>query len=82
MRSGQERLRPIPYTVLVRVFELEGFIVARRRGDHIIMTKSGAMRPVVIKQSPRMVAVAHISTNMRTAGLTRERFFELLDRAT
>ncbi|MCY3544052.1 MAG: type II toxin-antitoxin system HicA family toxin [Chloroflexota bacterium] len=64
----------------MRLFELEGFRIVRQRGDHIIMTKPGVNRPVVIKSSPRMVAVTHIRTNMRTAGMSRERYFQLLER--
>jgi hypothetical protein len=44
------------------------------------MTKAGIKRPVVIKASPRLVPVTHIRTNMTTAGMTRERFFEPLEK--
>lgn len=43
------------------------------------MTKSGVKRPVVIKTSPKKVPVTHIRTNMTTAEMSRERYFELLD---
>ena len=61
------------------MFELEGFHVAHRKGDHISMVKPGIVRPLVIKCAPKKVPVAHIRTNMTTAGMSRERFFELLD---
>ena len=44
------------------------------------MTKPGVPRPVVIKTSPRQVPVTHIRTNLTTASMSRERFFELLER--
>ena len=44
-----------------------------------MMTRRGTKRPLVIKASPRMVSTTHIITNMRTAGMTRERYFGLLD---
>ena len=44
-----------------------------------MMTKPGVRRPVVIKTSPGMVPVTHIRTNMRTAGMSRETYFRLLD---
>ncbi len=44
------------------------------------MTKEGIKRPLVIKTSPKLVPVTHIRTNMTTAGMTRERFFELLEK--
>ncbi len=75
------KITPVDYRVLVRIFELDGFQVVRRKGDHIVMTKPGVPRPVVIKTSPRQVPVAHIRTNMTTAGMSRERYFELLEQA-
>ena len=45
------------------------------------MTKAGIKRPLVIKTSPRLVPITHIRTNMTTARMTRERFFELLEKA-
>jgi len=43
------------------------------------MTKLGVKRPVVIKVSPHEVPVTHIRTNLTTAGLSREKYFELLN---
>jgi len=73
------KIAPIPWWKLVRVFELNGFTVVREVGDHVIMTKAGVKRPVVIKKSPKEVPVTHIKTNMATAGMSRERYFELLE---
>ena len=75
----KRKITPIPYRTLVRVFERDGFRVARTRGDHIAMTKPGVRRPLIVKKSPREVPVAHIRTNMTTAGMSREKYFELLD---
>jgi predicted RNA binding protein YcfA (HicA-like mRNA interferase family) len=76
---ASRKITPISYQTLVKVFEAEGFIISRHRGDHLILTKLGVSRPVVIKSSPREVPVTHILTNLRTAGISRERYFELLD---
>ena len=73
------RITPVHYRTLIRVFELDGFTVSRKKGDHIVMTKPGVPRPVVIKTSPRKVPVTHIRTNLTTAGMSRERYFELLE---
>ena len=73
------KIGPIPYQKLVKIFELEGFIIKRQKGDHLILTKPGIKRPLVIKKSPREVPVAHILTNLKTAGMSRERYFEILD---
>jgi predicted RNA binding protein YcfA (HicA-like mRNA interferase family) len=79
---SEKKITPTHYKVLIRVFELDGFSVRGQKGDHIIMTKPGVKRPLVIKSSPRLVPVTHIRTNMTTAGMTREQFFELLEEAT
>lgn len=51
----------------------------RQRGSHIVMVKDGVNRPVVI---PKMndVKVGIIRANMRTAGMTLEKYFELLEK--
>jgi predicted RNA binding protein YcfA (HicA-like mRNA interferase family) len=76
----EKKITPTHYEILIKLFELDGFIIRRRKGDHIIMTKPGVKRPLVIKTSPRLVPVTHIRTNMTTAGISRERFFELLEK--
>ena len=74
------KITPIPYILLIKIFVVDGFSVVRKKGDHIIMTKPGVKRPLVIKSSPKRVPVIHIRTNMRTAGMNRERYFQLLDK--
>ena len=73
------KITPIPYTHLIKIFEADGFSIVRRKGDHIIMSKSQVKCPLVIKSSPKRVPVTHIRTNMRTAGMSRERYFQLLE---
>jgi predicted RNA binding protein YcfA (HicA-like mRNA interferase family) len=53
----ERKITPIHYQDLIRVFERDGFAVKRKKGDHIIMTKEGIKRPIVIKSSPRLVPV-------------------------
>lgn len=77
---ADRKITPLHYQVLIKLFELDGFTVKRTRGDHFIMTKPGINRPLVIKSSPRKVPITHIRTNMATAGMSRERYFELLER--
>lgn len=78
---AEQKITPTHYETLIKIFELDGFVVKRKKGDHIVMTKPEIKRPIVIKTSPRLVPVTHIRTNMTTAGMTRERFFELLEKA-
>jgi len=75
----EKKITPIHYQDLIRVFERAGFTIRGKKGDHIVMTKPGIKRPVVIKSSPSFVPVTHIRTNMTTAGLTREQYFRLLE---
>ena len=72
------KIVPIHYKTLIKIFGLAGFQVSRQRGDHIAMTKAGISRPLIIKTSPHKVAIAHIMTNLRTAGISRDQYFEYL----
>ncbi len=42
------RITPIRYRKLARVLELEGFMLVRQRGDHMVFAKKGIERPVVV----------------------------------
>ena len=77
-----QKIVPIHYSLLIKIFELDGFALSRKKGDHVIMTKAGVKRPLVIKASPKLVPVTHIRTNMTTAGMARQRYFELLKKVT
>ena len=70
-------IRSIDYHDLVRVFEQDGFTFDRQRGDHLIYTKPGAKRPIVIPMY-KEVPVFIVKNLLRTAGMTRERYFSLL----
>jgi predicted RNA binding protein YcfA (HicA-like mRNA interferase family) len=41
-------IRPVDYRRLVKIFEGEGFVFNRQKGDHLIFTKIGLKRPLVI----------------------------------
>jgi len=73
------RLSPVPYQRLVKVFEAEGFVCVRTEGDHLVLTKPGVSRPVVIPKYAA-VPVFIIKNNLRTGGISRDRYFELLER--
>jgi len=42
------KITPVHYKKLVKVFEIEGFRYQRTKGDHLIYTKAGISRPIVI----------------------------------
>lgn len=74
------RIAPIPYQKLVRILEREGFVLARERGDHMVFTKPGIPRPVVVpRYNPLPVFI--IKNALRTAQISRERYFKLLAHA-
>jgi predicted RNA binding protein YcfA (HicA-like mRNA interferase family) len=59
------------------VLQQEGLVLARERGDHMVFTKPGIMRPVVVpRYDPLPVFI--IKNVLRTAHISRERYFELL----
>ena len=58
--------------------EKAGFSIKRTRGSHIIMNKSGVDRPIVIPKYDE-VDVNIIKANLRTAKLSREKYFRLLE---
>jgi predicted RNA binding protein YcfA (HicA-like mRNA interferase family) len=70
-------LRPVDYRTLVQVFERDGFIFDRQRGDHLIYTKPGVNRPLVIPMYKEL-PVFIIKNLLRTAGMSREQYFDLL----
>jgi predicted RNA binding protein YcfA (HicA-like mRNA interferase family) len=77
-KKAKRRLTPVSWKRLRCVFERDGFVFRRQEGDHLIFAKSGHLRPVVIPIYPE-IDVEIIKRNMRTAGMSRERYFELLD---
>lgn len=70
-------IQPVPYQTLVRIFEKDGFSFARQSGDHLIYTKADIKRPLVIP-TYRSVPIFIIRNLIRTSGMRRERYFELL----
>ena len=71
------KLSPVSYKQLQKVFEADGFLHLRTEGDHMVFTKPGIIRPVVIPKYAS-VPVFIIKNNLRTAGISRDRYFELL----
>jgi predicted RNA binding protein YcfA (HicA-like mRNA interferase family) len=62
---------------LRKIFEKAGFECVRIEGDHFVFTKPGVVRPVVIP-AWKEVPVFIIKNNIRTAGISRDEYFELL----
>jgi len=71
------RITPIKWKILECIFQKDGFVFERHEGDHRSYVKNGIPRPVVIPTykeiDPRIIL-----SNMRTARMSRERYFKLL----
>lgn len=73
------RITPIHYRKLVKIFELDGWVKVKQKGSHISFKKPNYVRKVVIPRR-KNVPVYVIESNMATANVDRERYFELLDK--
>jgi predicted RNA binding protein YcfA (HicA-like mRNA interferase family) len=72
------RITPVHWTVLEKVFLAAGFRFARQEGSHRSYSKPGVSRPIVIPTYDE-IPIAIIRTNLRTAGISREEYFRLLE---
>lgn len=71
------RIAPCDWKTLVRIFEADGWEFKRQKGDHRSYVKTGYLRPIIIPTYSD-IGVDIIKNNMRTAGMSRERYLELL----
>jgi len=71
------RITPIDWKTLMKIFEAFGCKCKRKHGSHHILSYPGAKRVVVIPEYDE-VDVEIIKNNMRTVGMTREQYFDLL----
>ena len=71
-------IKPVHWTTLVCIFEKIGYIHVRTKGDHMSFDRPGSSRPVVIPRYDE-IPVFIIQKNMKTAGLSREEYFRLLE---
>ena len=75
------RFTPVDWRTLERVFLAAGFRFARHEGSHRSYVREGVPRPIVIPTYAE-VPVFIIRTNLRTAGLSREAYFRLLEQVS
>ena len=73
------RIVPVPWRDLERVFLAAGFRFVRQEGSHRAYTKPGVPRPIIIPTYDA-VPVSVIRGNLRSAGLSRDEYFALLQR--
>ena len=72
------RITPIHWKKLACIFEKAGFSLDREVGSHLCYTKKGIKRPVIIPKYSE-IDVDIINSNRRTAGMSREEYFEYLN---
>jgi len=71
-------IKPTKYQVQARIFKAAGCKYIRTQGDHLVYHYPGAIRPVVIPKY-KEVPVFVIKNNMKIIGMSRERYFQLLE---
>ena len=74
------RIPPVHWKQLKCIFEKDGFTFAHKKhkkGSHWVGSKPGVARAVVVPEYDEIVWDI-IHSNMRTAGMSRERYLELL----
>ena len=72
------RIIPLHWKILECIFLACGFVFVRQTASHRVYEKDGVLRPVII---PVYDSISpDITTGLiRTAGITRDEFFKLLD---
>lgn len=73
------RLTPIHWRKLVKILATEGAVIVGQTGDHIELKKEGAKRRLVVPKY-KNIPIFIIKNNLETAGISRERYFELLEK--
>jgi predicted RNA binding protein YcfA (HicA-like mRNA interferase family) len=72
------KITPVNWRVLEKVFLAAGFRFARQEGSHRSYTKAGVSRPIVIPTYDE-IPVSIIRNNLKTAGISRDEYFRLLE---
>ena len=72
------KFAPVDWKTLERIFVAAGFQFARQDGSHRSYFKNGVARPVVIP-AYREIPVFIIRNNLKTAGISRDEYFRLLE---
>jgi len=72
------KMTVVDWQTLEKVFLAAGFQFMCQQGSHRSYTKPGVLRPVVIPTYSE-VPVSIIRTNLKTAEISREAYFKLLE---
>ncbi|RZB29791.1 MAG: hypothetical protein SRB1_02071 [Desulfobacteraceae bacterium Eth-SRB1] len=73
------RIAPTNWKVQMEILQLYGCRYKRKKGSHHILTHPNAKRAVVIPEYDEIeIDIDIIKNNMRTIGMSRDEYFELL----
>ena len=72
------RITPVHWKVLECIFQKDGFVFERQESSHRTYIKEGCLRPLVIPTYSE-IDDDIIHGLMRTAGMTRKKYFEYLE---
>jgi len=72
-------IKPTDYQIQVKIFEAAGCTYVRTHGDHLVYHCPGAIRPVIIPKY-KEIPVFVIQNNMKIIGMSRETYFQLLEK--
>lgn len=73
------KFTPVDWKTLECIFLAAGFQFVRQEGSHRSYVKAGVARPLVIP-AYREVPVFIIRNNLKTAGISRDDYFRLLEK--
>ena len=66
-------MKQVSWQELRDVCKLAGCVESRTKGDHLVMTKPGLARPVIIKMD-KDLGEDLVRSNMRTLAMSRKEF--------
>lgn len=73
-----EKLPALRAQEIIRALNRAGFEVKRQTGSHVILTKAGLRRPVVVPMHRRELPRGTVHDIVRQAGMTVTDFVQLL----
>lgn len=73
------KIAQVSWKKLTKFFEKEGFIFKGQKGTHLIYTKTGIPRPVVIPKY-KQIPIFVIKNNLRAANIPRKKYLLLINK--
>ena len=73
------RIYPTDWKTKLKIFEQYGCPYKRKKGSHHVLIYPGAKRSVIIPEYDE-IDVDIIKNNMRTVNMSREEYFDLLNK--